>query len=145
MKGLRGLEFVLDLAEAAALRNGDGLVLEDGRVILVKAAPEPLAEIASTRPADLLRYAWHLGNRHLPTQLLGDRLRIRRDHVIEAMLAGLGAAVSHVDAPFDPEGGAYASGRANAASHGGSHVHGHGAAGHAHDHPHDHGHGHRHG
>jgi len=144
MKGLRGLEFLLDLPEAVALRNGDGLELEDGRVILVKAAPEPLVEIAAATPANLLRLAWHLGNRHLPAQLLGDRIRIRRDHVIEAMLAGLGAEVTPVDAPFDPEGGAYAAGH-GAGAHGHSHAHG---SDHDHGHEHHHhpdGHGHRHG
>jgi urease accessory protein len=107
MTGEKGTEFLLDLAEAAALRDGDGLLLEDGRIVEVKAAPEPLAEITATDAAHLLRLAWHLGNRHLPTQLMGDRLRIRHDHVIEEMLIGLGAKVADVTAPFDPEGGAY--------------------------------------
>ena len=102
-----GLEFVLDLAQAVPLRDGDGLVLEDGRVIAVDAAPEPLAEITMATPAELLRVAWHLGNRHLPTQLLGDRLRIRTDPVIEDMVGHLGAVVTHVVAAFDPEAGAY--------------------------------------
>lgn len=118
MTGTGGLEFLLDLAEATTLRHGDGLVLEDGRVVAVEAAAEPLTEIGATDTAHLVRIAWHLGNRHLPTQLDGGRLLIRRDHVIEDMLVGLGATVSHVDAPFDPEGGAY----------------GHGDGGHHHDH-----------
>ncbi|MEP5515392.1 MAG: urease accessory protein UreE, partial [Bauldia litoralis] len=78
-------------------------------------------EIGATDPAHLVRIAWHLGNRHLPTQLLGERLLIRRDHVIEAMLVGLGATVTHVEAPFDPEGGAYGHGETHGHSHGGHH------------------------
>lgn len=107
MTGSAGVEFLLDLADAIPLRDGDGLKLEDGRMVAVQAAPEPLAEITASGPAHLLRVAWHLGNRHLPTQTLADRLRIRRDHVIEEMVAGLDATVKHVVAPFDPEGGAY--------------------------------------
>jgi len=110
MRGEGGLDFLLDLAEATTLRNGDGLVLEGGRIVAVKAAPEPLAEITATDADHLVRIAWHLGNRHLPTQLAGNRLLIRRDHVIEEMLTKLGATVAHVEAPFDPEGGAYAHG-----------------------------------
>jgi len=110
MRGEGGLDFLLDLAEATTLRNGDGLVLEGGRIVAVKAAPEPLAEITATDADHLVRIAWHLGNRHLPTQLAGTRLLIRRDHVIEDMLTKLGATIAHVEAPFDPEGGAYAHG-----------------------------------
>ena len=91
MTGTRGLEFLLDLQEAVALRGGDALVLEDGRLIEVVAAPEPLVEIRGTDPHHLVRVAWHLGNRHLPTQIVGKGLRIRRDHVIEEMVRGLGA------------------------------------------------------
>ena len=137
MTGTRGLEFLLDLETAVALRGGDALVLEDGRLIEVVAAPEPLVEIRSPDPAHLVRVAWHLGNRHLPTQITGRGLRIRRDHVIEAMVQGLGARVIEIEAPFDPEGGAYA---AVAETH--DHA-GHGHHDHAH---HDHGHhGHDHG
>src|SRR3954470_6314064 len=119
MTGTRGLEFLLDLEQAVALRGGDALVLEDGRLIEVVAAPEPLAEIRGTDPQHLVRIAWHLGNRHLPTQIAGKGLRIRRDHVIEAMVKGLGARVIEIEAPFDPEGGAYASGHAHAEEAGG--------------------------
>ena len=105
-----GLDFLLDLSEAVPLRDGDGLVLEDGRIIAVDAAPEPLAEIKAPTPAELLRVAWHLGNRHLPTQLLGNCLRIRTDPVIEDMVDHLGASVTHIVAAFDPEAGAYVHG-----------------------------------
>jgi len=133
MTGTRGLEFLLDLENAVALRGGDALVLEDGRLIEVVAAAEPLVEIRGADPLHLVRVAWHLGNRHLPTQIMPKGLRIRRDHVIEAMVKGLGARIIEIEAPFDPEGGAYA------ASHTpDSHAHDHAA--HDHDH-HHHGHG----
>ena len=107
MTGVGGLEFLLDLAEATMLRGGDGLRLEDGRVVEVVAEPEPLAEIRAADPLALTRVAWHFGNRHLPTEILPKALRIRRDPVIEAMVEGLGARVIALEAPFNPEGGAY--------------------------------------
>ena len=151
MTGTRGLEFLLDLEAAVALRGGDALVLEDGRLIEVIAAPEPLIEIRGSDPHHLIRVAWHLGNRHLSTQIMPKGLRIRRDHVIEAMVKGLGARVIEIEGPFDPEGGAYAGG-----SHGHAaddhHGHDHAAHDHAshdhggHHHQDDHGdHGHHHG
>jgi urease accessory protein len=142
MTGTRGLEFLLDLEHTVALRGGDALVLEDGRLIEVVAAPEPLLEIKGSDPHHLIRVAWHLGNRHLPTQIMPKGLRIRRDHVIEAMVKGLGARVIEIEAPFDPEGGAYAAGAHDRTHehHGHDHAHGHD---HHHDHgDHDHGHGH---
>lgn len=102
-----GLAFLLDLPEAAVLRDGDGLALEGGGYVLVRAAPEPLVEVTAGTPAQLARLAWHLGNRHLPTRIEAGRLLIRDDHVIVEMLRGLGAAVRRVSEPFDPEGGAY--------------------------------------
>lgn len=105
--GERGLEFLLDLADATVLRDGDGLALEGGGHVAVRAAVEALVEITADTPERLARLAWHLGNRHLPTRIEGARLLIRDDHVIVAMLRGLGAHVHHVQAPFDPEGGAY--------------------------------------
>lgn len=165
MTGTRGLEFLLDLETAVALRGGDALVLEDGRRIEVVAAPEPLVEIRGVDPLHLVRVAWHLGNRHLPTQIMAKGLRIRRDHVIEAMVQGLGARIIEIEAPFDPEGGAYASGPAHAAEaavhshtghdhasrdHASHHDHGHNHQGHVHDehcdhdHHHDHSHAHDH-
>ena len=129
MRGVRGTAFLLDLPDAVALRGGDALLLDTGELIEVVAAPEPLAEITGADAAAAIRIAWHLGNRHLPVQLAGRRLRIRRDHVIEAMVAGLGGRVVAIEAPFDPEGGAYAGGHGH--SHGDAHDHG--------------GHGHRHG
>ena len=121
MRGVRGNAFLLDLAEVTALRGGDALVLDDGTLVEVVAAPEPLAEIGATDAAAMVRIAWHLGNRHLPVQLVGRRLRMRRDHVIEAMIEGLGGRVVAIEAPFDPEGGAYAEGAAHGHSHDGHH------------------------
>jgi urease accessory protein len=102
-----GLKFLLDLPEATALRDGDGLVLGDGTIVAVVASPEPLAEIAAPDIATLARLAWHLGNRHTELQVVGDRLRIRRDRVLEDMLRGLGARVTTIEAPFEPQRGAY--------------------------------------
>lgn len=132
MQGEGGLDFLLDLPEAAAIRDGDGLLLEDGRIVAVKASAEPVAEVRAKDTGHLVRLAWHLGNRHLPVQIEADRLFIREDHVIEAMLAALGAKVTRVEAPFDPEGGAYGHGH----QHDGDHGHEHGHAHHGHDHDH---------
>ncbi len=136
MTGVVGLEFLLDLPEAAMLRGGDGLRLEDGRIVEVVAAPEPLAEIRAADARALTRIAWHLGNRHLSTELMPKALRIRRDPVIEAMVEGLGARVVLLEAPFNPEGGAYVKAEAGAAN---PHDHDH-----HHDHDHDHGQSHAH-
>ncbi len=130
MTGVGGLDFLLDLGEAAMLRGGDGLRLEDGRIVEVVAAPEPLAEIRAADALALTRVDWHLGNRHLPTELMPKALRIRRDPVIEAMAEGLGARVIPLEAPFNPEGGAYVKAEVSAATP------------HDHDHHHDHGHAH---
>ena len=138
MTGTRELDFLLDLQHAVALRGGDALVLEDARLIEVVAAPEPLLEIRGNDPLHLVRVAWHLGNRHLPTQIMPRALRIRRDHVIEEMVKGLGARAIEIEAPFDPEGGAYAdAGHAHGAL-GDPHGHGH------HDHALHHAHGSHH-
>jgi urease accessory protein len=128
--GAPGIEFLLDLPEATLLRHGEGLLLDDGRVIEVIAAPEELYAVFGANPRHLLALAWQIGNRHLAAEILGSRIHIRKDPVIRAMLEGLGARVVDIFAPFTPEGGAYA-GRVN------PHDHGHGGA-------HDH-HGHKHG
>jgi urease accessory protein len=120
LTGERGTELLLDLPHATALRDGDGLVLENGAIVLVVGKPEPLVEIAAASAHELARLAWHIGNRHTDMQVVGNVLRIRRDHVLEDMLRGLGARLTPIEAPFDPERGAY---------------------GHAHDHGHAHGHG----
>jgi len=111
-----GTPFLLDLARVQHLADGDGLELDDGKYVRVCAAPERVLEIEGDGPTDLLRLAWHLGNRHLPVQVLDGRLRIRDDHVIAEMVEGLGGKVTRLNAPFDPETGAYA---------GAEHSHGH--------------------
>jgi urease accessory protein len=148
MKGVRGLDFLLDLPDAVMLRGGDALVLEDGRLVEVVAAPEPLVELRGKAPGDLARLAWHIGNRHLPAQILAAAIRIRRDHVIEEMLRGLGARLLEIEAPFDPEGGAYAVAAEEPRDHDHKHDHGHGHKHDHHDHKHghhNHDHGHKHG
>ena len=122
-----GRAIMLDMPRPVHLRDGQLLRLEDGGLVRVDALPEPLIEIHAHNTAELVRIAWHLGNRHLPTQLLGNTLRIRRDHVIEDMVKGLGGHSAAILAPFDPEGGAY---------EGGGHSHGHGHHHHDHDHAH---------
>jgi urease accessory protein len=114
LTGERGTKFLLDLPEATALHDGDGLVRDDGTIVAVVAKPEPLIEIAAAGNADesaaLARLAWHLGNRHTELQIVGDKLRMRPDHVLEEMLVGLGASVTPIVAPFEPECGAYGHG-----------------------------------
>ena len=105
-----GAALLLDLAQTQHLRDGDGLETDAGGVIRVAALAEPLLELTAPDPAALARLAWHLGNRHLPVQILSGALRIRPDHVIADMARGLGAAARALSAPFDPETGAYAGG-----------------------------------
>lgn len=131
-----GIAFLLDLPETARLRDGDALALDDGRLIEVVAAPEPLIEIRCGEPRELARIAWHLGNRHLPVEILAKALRMRRDHVIEEMVAKLGGKLREIEAPFMPESGAYT-------AHAEAEVDAHGRDGHAHHHEH-HGHAHSH-
>ena len=102
-----GGEILLDLKRAVPMAGGDGLELEDGAWILVRAAPEPLLEIRATDPLLFARLAWHLGNRHVPTEIGAGVILIRPDHVLEEMLIRLGALVGPVQVPFQPEGGAY--------------------------------------
>ena len=135
MTGTHGSEFLLDLPEATSLRSGDALVLEDGRLIEVVSAAEPLLEIRCTDSLHLVRIAWHLGNRHLSAQLLPRAIRIRRDHVIAEMVTGLGARVVEIEAPFDPEGGAYGDSTGHLDYHG--HSHHHDDQSHAQGHDHD--------
>lgn len=105
-----GADLLLDLPQAVRLRDGDGLQLDDGRIVRVQARAEAVLDIHAHDMAGLVRIAWHLGNRHLPVQLLGHHLRIRADHVIAEMVRGLGGHVREMEAPFDPEAGAYAAG-----------------------------------
>jgi urease accessory protein len=108
MTGEGGTRFLLDLDRPAQLADGDGLVIADGSIVRVVAKPEKLVEVSAASPRDRLRIAWHIGNRHTDVEVLGEALRIRRDHVLEEMLRGLGANLVPVEAPFQPESGAYA-------------------------------------
>jgi urease accessory protein len=103
----QGESVLLDLPKAVAMADGDGLQLEDGKWLRVQAAAELIVEVTHKDPNQLMRLAWHLGNRHLPTEIRNQVLRIRPDHVIEDMLHGFGAVLVRVRAPFQPEGGAY--------------------------------------
>ncbi|HKT74620.1 MAG TPA: urease accessory protein UreE [Steroidobacteraceae bacterium] len=102
-----GIAFLLDLPRATVLRAGDALRLDDGTVVRIEAAAEPLARITTADTATLMRLAWHIGNRHLAAQLESDAILIREDAVIAQMLIGLGATVEMLLAPFTPEPGAY--------------------------------------
>ena len=126
MTGEGGTRFLLDLPRPAAIAEGDALRLEDGRLVAVRAAAEELLEVTCADRGRLMRIAWHLGNRHLPTEIRETALYIRYDHVIEGMLNGLGARTRPVARTFQPEGGAYGQGRTMAHEHGHSHDHDHG-------------------
>jgi len=132
--GIKGICVELDFAEAVRLRTDDALVLDDGALVEVVAEPEPLIEARAADLPALARLAWHLGDRHVPVQILEKRLRLKRDPAVEALLQTLGAKVTAIEAPFEPEGGAY---EAQAGGHDHHHHHDH-----AHDHHHDHGHHH---
>jgi urease accessory protein len=173
LKGDGGLEILLDLDKATSLGDGDAVKLEDGRLVLVRAAPQSLLEIRAENPLRLMRVAWHIGNRHTPAEITADAVYIENDHVLAEMIRGQGCAMSAVTRPFQPERGAYDHGH----DHGGHEHHGHehhgqdhghehhahdhyghdhdahqhhapGAGcgcGHDHGHHHDHDHGHKHG
>jgi urease accessory protein len=123
VSGVKGGAYEIALAEPVRLRTDDLLQLDDGNLLEVVAAPEALIEARAADVAALARLAWHLGDRHVPVQLLPNRIRARREASVEALLKSLGAKIAEIEAPFEPEGGAYASSP-------------------AHDHAHDHGHGH---
>ncbi len=172
MTGAKGTAFLVDLAEVPALGHGDGLVLEDGRVIAVAAKPERLVEFSATDPHVVTRIAWHLGNRHTPTEIRAGALRIRDDYVLVEMIKKLGTAdIRFVEDIFQPEGGAYGLGgtmghdhappappvedpemaaaierrrQRKAARAETAHVHGPDCGHDHHDHGHDHGHAHDH-
>jgi urease accessory protein len=108
LKTQAGKSVLVDLPKAARMRDGDGLLVDAG-IVRIRAESEALMEVHVPDAVGLIRIAWHLGNRHLPVQLLGDHIRIREDSVIAQMIEGLGGHIHVVLAPFDPEDGAYAS------------------------------------
>lgn len=139
MRTVGGLAFLLDLQQPTVLDDGDALVLQDGRLVWVEAAPEPLLEIRAPDDHALKRLIWHIGNRHIPAEIGADAVYIGFDHVLAEMVRGLGGSAEAVERPFRPEGGAYAG---EAAGH---HHHGHSHHDHAHphdDHHHDQAHAH---
>ncbi len=109
-----GERFLVDLEHTLSLNDGDAFLLQDGRLVGIRPAQEPL--LAITGP-DLLRLAWHIGNRHTPCQIENERLLIQRDHVIRDMLEKIGASIREVVEPFTPEGGAYGHGRTHGHAH----------------------------
>jgi urease accessory protein len=132
--GSKGTHIDIALAQPVRLRTDDLLLLEDGGAVEVVAQAEPLIEARAADLSALARLAWHLGDRHVPVEVLPNRIRVRRDPAIEALLKSLGAKVVIIEAPFEPEGGAYA-----AQSHAHAHDHSHGHDHHHHGH-HHHGH-----
>lgn len=162
LKGDGGLDILLDLDKPTGLNDGDAVKLEDGRLVLVRAAPQSLLEIRADNPLRLMRVAWHIGNRHTPAEITADAVYIENDHVLAEMVRGQGCSMAMVQRPFQPERGAYDHGHDHAGhdhhdhhAHDHSHEHhAHGAAcgcghdqgphghDHGHDHKHDHGHAH---
>ncbi len=144
-----GRRVAIFLPRGTVMRGGDALVLDDGSLLTVRAAPERVMEVRPCQehgqPGDLARAAYHLGNRHVGVDLQADHLKIEPDHVLAQMLCGLHFDVVEATAPFEPEGGAY---QGAGHGHGHSHAHGHDdhtahhehRHGHPHDHPHDHQH-----
>jgi urease accessory protein len=143
LTGVNGTLIGLMLPEPVMLRMGDAFELDDGSFVDIVIEPEPLIEVRGNDLTHLARLAWHLGDRHVPVQVLTNRLRLRRDDALEAMLAALGARLTPIEAPFDPEGGAYATQAAPDHGHHHDHHH-HDGCGHDHHHDHAHGHGHGH-
>ena len=135
LTGVKGTSIGLMLPEPVLLRTGDLLELDDGSLVDVVVEPEPLIEIRGNDLTHLARLAWHLGDRHVSVQVLANRLRMRRDAALEALLKSLGARLTAIEAPFDPEGGAYATQA--------THHHGHDHCDHDHHH-HNHGDGQHH-
>jgi len=132
--GVKGIRFALDLDAETDLRAGDALELENGDLIEVVAAAEPLLEVRAADSPALARIAWHLGDRHVPIQMFANRIRLRREPALEALIASLGGKIVAIEAPFDPEGGAYAR---HAQAHHQNHDQGHEAHAHEHHHPHE--------
>jgi urease accessory protein len=131
LRGSKGTEVIFDFSEPIALRTDDIVMLETGETVEIVAAAEPLLEVRADL-STLARLAWALGDRHLPVQIFANRIRLHRGAAAEGLIAAVGARATPIEAPFEPEGGAYAD---------------HGIDAHAHDrhhHGHDHGDGHGH-
>ena len=141
LKADGGADILLDLDKPTVLADGDAVKLEDGGLILIRAAEQDLIEITAENPLRLMRVAWHIGNRHTPAEIGASAIWIEDDHVLAEMVRGQGCAMRSVRRPFQPERGAYDHGHA----HGHDHAHGDDCGcGHEHHHAHDHGHKHDH-
>ena len=125
------------LPRGTVVRGGDVLVAEDGSLVRVLAAPQTVLHITACAvhgtPFDLMRAAYHLGNRHVPIELQPDHLKIEPDHVLADLLRSMHMTVAEVLAPFEPEGGAYGDNAMMGHDHGHGHAHGH-VHGHGHEH-----------
>lgn len=139
-----GSKVLVDLPEPVTLNDGDRLALEDGRHIEITAAPEEVYDIRARDGVHLTELAWHIGNRHLAAAIEPSRILILRDHVIKAMLEGLGATVRDVSEPFKPVRGAYSGGHDHGHAHAHSHAEAHSHDGHSHAHSESHSHSHSH-
>jgi len=142
----RGIAIELDLPEPTALHTDDVLLLDNGELIDVVAAPELLLEVRGEHSV-LARVAWALGDRHVPAQFLPNRIRLRDDPALKPLIAAIGGKMAAIEAPFEPEGGAYEAAQQHGHQHHdhGHHHHGHDHHHHGHDHGHDHDHQHDHG
>ena len=151
LKGDGGRDILLDLDKPTALNDGDAVKLEDGSLVLIKAAAQKLIEITAENPLRLARVAWHIGNRHTPAEITASAIYIEHDHVLAEMVRGQGCAMTDVERPFQPERGAYDHDHADCGHdhhghhhHDHGHEHGHSHAGHSPDHDHEHHHTHAH-
>ncbi|HTS42536.1 MAG TPA: urease accessory protein UreE [Xanthobacteraceae bacterium] len=142
--GVNGTCVEFDFAEPVLLRTDDALALDDGSLVEVVAEPEPVLEARLDDGAALARLAWHLGDRHVPVEVKQNRLRVRREPELEALLQSFGAKIVALEAPFEPDGGAHAAHGDHHHAHHHDHGHAHGHDHHHHDHPHDHPHDHKH-
>lgn len=140
LKGDGGRDILLDLDKPTALNDGDAVKLEDGSLVLIKAAPQRLIEITAENPLRLARVAWHIGNRHTPAEITANAIYIEQDHVLAEMIRGQGCAMAEVERPFQPERGAYDHDHAAC----GHDHHGHHHHDPSHEHGHDHSHSHSH-
>ena len=138
----KGTCIEFDFAESPVLATDDALVLDDGGLIDIVADAEALIEARIPDPAALARMTWRLGDRHVPVQVFANRLRLRRDAEIEALVAGIAAKLTPLTAPFEPDGASVHADHAHDHHHGHTHDHAHD---HDHHHDHDHGHAHEHG
>ncbi|HEV7328129.1 MAG TPA: urease accessory protein UreE [Bosea sp. (in: a-proteobacteria)] len=154
LRGDGGQEILLDLDKPTALNDGDAVKLEDGSLVLIKAAAQKLVAITAENPLRLTRLAWHLGGLHVPAEVAADVIYVEHDPVLAELVRGQGCAMNEVERPFQPEPEVHHHDHANCGhdhhhghhhhDHSHDHDHGHSHAGHGHDHEHHHTHAHEH-